>query len=57
MILFHLDREVIDVSIIAAAKAKQGFNFMNCGADIMAISVWLGNEMSKMKTLMSEGQN
>lgn len=28
---------------------KQGFHFLNCGADIIAISAWMSEEMSRMK--------
>jgi hypothetical protein len=27
---------------------------MNCGADISAITVWMSNEMARMKTLMDK---
>jgi 4-hydroxy-2-oxoheptanedioate aldolase len=39
---------------IAAQRSKQGFHFMNCGADISAITVWMSNEMARMKTLMDK---
>lgn len=39
---------------IAAQRSKQGFHFMNCGADISAITVWMSNEMARMKTLMEQ---
>jgi 4-hydroxy-2-oxoheptanedioate aldolase len=37
----------------AAAKVKQGFHFVNCGADIVAITAWMSGEMGKLKSLVS----
>jgi 4-hydroxy-2-oxoheptanedioate aldolase len=39
---------------IAAQRSKQGFHFMNCGADISAITVWMSNEMARLKTLIEK---
>ncbi|KAI8941623.1 hypothetical protein NX059_002836 [Plenodomus lindquistii] len=41
----------------AAKKYRQGFHFVNCGADIVAITAWMTSEMEKLKTLQkcSEG--
>jgi 4-hydroxy-2-oxoheptanedioate aldolase len=39
---------------IAAKRSKQGFHFMNCDADISAITVWMSTEMARMKTLMKK---
>lgn len=36
---------------VAAAKYKQGFHFVNCGADIVAITAWMSAEMEKLKSL------
>lgn len=38
---------------VAAAKYKQGFHFVNCGADIVAITAWMSIEMEKLKSLVS----
>jgi 4-hydroxy-2-oxoheptanedioate aldolase len=38
----------------AAQRSKQGFEFMNCGADIVAITAWMTGEMSKMKALLEK---
>lgn len=38
---------------VAAAKYKQGFHFVNCGADIVAIAAWMSVEMEKLKSLVS----
>lgn len=38
---------------VAAAKCKQGFHFVNCGADIVAITAWMSAEMEKLKSLIS----
>lgn len=38
---------------VAAAKYKQGFHFVNCGADIVAITAWMSVEMEKLKRLVS----
>ncbi|KAI8170898.1 hypothetical protein K4K49_006426 [Colletotrichum sp. SAR 10_70] len=39
---------------VAAAKYKQGFHFVNCGADIVAIAAWMSIEMGKLKSLVSK---
>lgn len=38
---------------VAAAKYKQGFHFVNCGADIVAITAWMSAEMEKLKSLIA----
>ncbi|POS68917.1 hypothetical protein DHEL01_v212690 [Diaporthe helianthi] len=38
---------------VAAAKYNQGFHFVNCGADIVAITAWMSAEMGKLKSLTS----
>ncbi|KAH8171127.1 hpcH/HpaI aldolase/citrate lyase family protein [Sarocladium implicatum] len=40
----------------AAEKYKQGWQFMNCGADILAVTAWMGNEMGAMKTMIAEAE-
>jgi 2-keto-3-deoxy-L-rhamnonate aldolase RhmA len=35
-----------------ARRWKQGFDFVNCGADIVALSAWMGNEMGKLKGII-----
>lgn len=37
----------------AAERVKMGFDFVNCGADIVAISSWMGGEMDKLKGFLS----
>jgi 4-hydroxy-2-oxoheptanedioate aldolase len=39
---------------IAAQKYKQGFHFVNCGADIVAVTAWMATEMGKLKTLLAD---
>jgi 4-hydroxy-2-oxoheptanedioate aldolase len=38
----------------AAKRLKQGWHFVNCGADIVAITGWMSAEMAKLRTLASE---
>jgi 4-hydroxy-2-oxoheptanedioate aldolase len=38
----------------AAQRSKQGFEFMNCGADIVAVTEWMTGEMSRMKVLLQK---
>ena len=38
----------------AAAKVTQGFHFVNCGADIVAITAWMSAEMAKLKSKLSQ---
>ncbi|KAJ9157217.1 Aldolase citrate lyase family protein [Pleurostoma richardsiae] len=40
---------------IAAQRYKQGFHFVNCGADIVAITAWMAGEMGKLKALVAAG--
>ncbi|KAL4990327.1 Pyruvate/Phosphoenolpyruvate kinase-like domain-containing protein [Aspergillus falconensis] len=35
----------------AARRWMQGFDFVNCGADIVALGAWMGNEMGRLKGL------
>jgi 4-hydroxy-2-oxoheptanedioate aldolase len=39
---------------IAAQRSKQGWEFMNCGADIVAVTAWMSAEMVKMKALLEQ---
>lgn len=39
----------------AARRYGQGFHFVNCGADIVALTAWLSGEMARMRTLIAEG--
>ncbi|KAI1871479.1 uncharacterized protein JN550_004473 [Neoarthrinium moseri] len=36
----------------AAKRYEQGFHFVNCGADIVALTAWMSNEMSTLKALI-----
>ncbi|KAJ3527948.1 hypothetical protein NM208_g10452 [Fusarium decemcellulare] len=38
---------------LAANKYKQGFHFVNCGADIVAVTAWMSNEMATLKQLVA----
>ncbi|KAG4422746.1 hypothetical protein IFR04_004094 [Cadophora malorum] len=38
---------------IAAQRAQQGFEFMNCGADIVAVTAWMAAEMAKCQKLLA----
>jgi 4-hydroxy-2-oxoheptanedioate aldolase len=38
----------------AAARYKQGFHFVNCGADIVAVTSWMSTEMGKLKKLVED---
>ena len=42
---------------IAAQRSKQGWEFMNCGADIVAVTAWMSAEMVKMKALLEHRIN
>lgn len=37
----------------AAEKYTQGFDFVNCGADIVAVTAWMGDEMAKLRSLVA----
>ncbi|KAF6810104.1 hypothetical protein CSOJ01_06516 [Colletotrichum sojae] len=45
---FAIDAEV------AAARCRQGFHFVNCGADIVAIQRWTFRETGRLRRLISE---
>ncbi|KAL2865544.1 HpcH/HpaI aldolase family protein [Aspergillus lucknowensis] len=36
----------------AAKRWAQGFDFVNCGADIVAVTRWMGQEMKKLRVVM-----
>jgi 4-hydroxy-2-oxoheptanedioate aldolase len=38
----------------AAEKWRQGWEFMNCGADIVAVEAWMTKEMARFKELVAE---
>ncbi|KAF4448157.1 aldolase citrate lyase family [Fusarium albosuccineum] len=38
---------------LAANKYKQGFHFVNCGADIVAVTAWMSNEVAILKQLVA----
>ncbi|KAL4955655.1 Phosphoenolpyruvate/pyruvate domain-containing protein [Aspergillus filifer] len=38
----------------ASKRWKQGFDFVNCGADVVALSAWMGGEMAKLKDIIKE---
>lgn len=35
----------------AALRRGQGWDFVNCGADVVAIGAWMGGEMGKLREL------
>ncbi|KAL1621114.1 hypothetical protein SLS56_009319 [Neofusicoccum ribis] len=37
----------------AAVRVKQGWHFVNCGADIVAVTAWMSNEMEQLKKMVS----
>jgi len=39
---------------IAAQRSQQGFEFMNCGADIVAVTAWMSSEMARLQTLLEK---
>ncbi|KAK4547326.1 hypothetical protein LTR36_000982 [Oleoguttula mirabilis] len=38
----------------AAKRVKQGWHFVNCGADVVAITAWMTSEMSKLSSAIRE---
>lgn len=42
-------------SEVAAQKSKEGFDFMNCGADIVALTTWMTAEMENLNNLLGSG--
>ncbi|KAF4122930.1 4-hydroxy-2-oxoheptanedioate aldolase [Geosmithia morbida] len=41
----------------AAQKYEEGFDFVNCGADIVALTAWMSNEMDTLKAILGKGDN
>jgi 4-hydroxy-2-oxoheptanedioate aldolase len=37
----------------AAARVGQGFHFVNCGADVVAVTAWMTGEMDRLKKLLA----
>lgn len=40
----------------AAARHKQGFHFVNCGADIVALTAWMSAEMTRLRSLLNDNK-
>lgn len=40
----------------AARRLREGWDFVNCGADLVAITAWMGAEMGRLKELAAEGK-
>ncbi|KEY64027.1 hypothetical protein S7711_07391 [Stachybotrys chartarum IBT 7711] len=40
----------------AAKKYNDGFHFVNCGADIVAVTAWMSKEMATLRTLVAAGE-
>ena len=40
----------------AALRYRQGFHFVNCGADIVAVTAWMSGEMTKLQSLLCDGK-
>lgn len=38
----------------AAMRHRQGFHFVNCGADIVALTSWMSAEMTRLRSLLNE---
>lgn len=36
----------------AAERARQGYDFVNCGADLVALTAWMGGEMAKLNRIL-----
>lgn len=41
----------------AARRVKEGWQFVNCGADLVALTAWMGTEMAKLKGLVGEAKS
>lgn len=41
---------------MAAKRVREGFHFVNCGADIVAITAWMSGEMGRLRTLVAEAE-
>jgi 4-hydroxy-2-oxoheptanedioate aldolase len=53
LIFFGLRSDSADERI-AAQRSRQGFEFMNCGADIVAVTAWMSSQLAKMKALLEK---
>ncbi|KAJ5652996.1 HpcH/HpaI aldolase/citrate lyase family protein [Penicillium longicatenatum] len=42
---------------IAAQKYEQGFDFVNCGADIVAVTAWMATEIASLKAKTASKQS
>lgn len=40
----------------AARRVGLGWHFVNCGADIVALTAWMGGEMARMKEIVQGGK-
>jgi 4-hydroxy-2-oxoheptanedioate aldolase len=40
----------------AALRYRQGFHFVNCGADVVAVTAWMSGEMTKLQSLLSNAK-
>ncbi|KAL4875792.1 HpcH/HpaI aldolase/citrate lyase family protein [Aspergillus karnatakaensis] len=40
----------------ARRRWVQGFDFVNCGADIVAVTAWMGREMGRLRELIEQGE-
>ncbi|KAL4933998.1 HpcH/HpaI aldolase family protein [Aspergillus undulatus] len=47
-------QEAIGRVLRAARRWVQGFDFVNCGADIVALQAWMGREMGWLRGLVEE---
>lgn len=46
---------ILVLTLLAAAQRyKQGFHFVNCGADIVAVTAWMSTEMGMLKRLVQD---
>lgn len=39
----------------AARRVREGWQFVNCGADLIALTAWMGGEMRRLRELVEEG--
>lgn len=53
LLLCNLCKEGFTNNLLAAQRSKQGFEFVNCGADIVAVTAWMSTEMAKLKDLLA----
>lgn len=38
----------------AARRVREGWDFVNCGADLVAITAWMGAEMGRLRELVAK---